>query len=408
MMTKREGQSKMIIQPKVRGFICTTAHPVGCDAHVKEQIDYVKAQGKVEGPKRVLVIGASTGYGLASRIVSTFGSGASTIGVFFEKPAGGARTASAGWYNTAAFEKYAKAEGFYATSLNGDAFSDALKEQTIARIKEDLGQVDMVVYSLASPRRMHPKTGELHGSVLKPIGTSYTNKTVDVNSGEVTSITLEPANQDEIDNTIAVMGGEDWAFWIDALKEAGVLADGAVTVAYSYIGPKVTHAVYREGTIGAAKDDLEATALRLNEQLGDTGGRAYVSVNKALVTQASAAIPVVPLYISLLYRTMKEKGLHEGCIEQIYRLYADRIYAANTEVDEKGRIRIDDWEMREDVQSEVDKLWEQVTTENLSTIGDIAGYRSEFMKLFGFGVAGIDYDQDVDPNVGIAGIVVEE
>jgi enoyl-[acyl-carrier protein] reductase/trans-2-enoyl-CoA reductase (NAD+) len=408
MMTKREGQSKMIIQPKVRGFICTTAHPVGCEAHVKEQIDYVKAQGKVEGPKRVLVIGASTGYGLASRIVSTFGSGASTIGVFFEKPAGGARTASAGWYNTAAFEKVAKAEGFYATSLNGDAFSDALKEQTIARIKEDLGQVDMVVYSLASPRRMHPKTGELHSSVLKPIGTSYTNKTVDVNSGEVTSITLEPANQDEIDNTIAVMGGEDWAFWIDALKEAGVLADGAVTVAYSYIGPKVTHAVYREGTIGAAKDDLEATALRLNDQLGATGGRAYVSVNKALVTQASAAIPVVPLYISLLYRTMKEKGLHEGCIEQIYRLYADRIYAASTEVDEKGRIRIDDWEMREDVQAEVDKLWEQVSTENLSSIGDIAGYRSEFMKLFGFGVEGIDYDQDVDPNVGISGIVVEE
>jgi enoyl-[acyl-carrier protein] reductase/trans-2-enoyl-CoA reductase (NAD+) len=256
----------MIIQPKVRGFICTTAHPVGCEAHVKEQIDFVKAQGKVNGPKRVLVIGSSTGYGLASRIVSTFGSGASTIGVFFEKAAVGVRTASAGWYNTAAFEKFAKAEGFYASSLNGDAFSDALKEQTIARIKEDLGQIDMVVYSLASPRRMNPKTGELHASVLKPIGKSYTNKTVDVNSGEVTSVTLEPASQDEIDNTVAVMGGEDWAMWIDALTEAGVLADGAVTVAYSYIGPKVTHAVYREGTIGAAKDDLEATAHRIHDE----------------------------------------------------------------------------------------------------------------------------------------------
>lgn len=398
----------MIIQPKVRGFICTTAHPVGCEAHVKEQIDFVKSQGKVNGPKRVLVIGSSTGYGLASRIVSTFGSGASTIGVFFEKAAGGVRTASAGWYNTAAFEKFAKAEGFYASSLNGDAFSDALKEQTIARIKEDLGQVDMVVYSLASPRRMHPKTGELHSSVLKPIGKSYTNKTVDVNSGEVTSVTLEPATQDEIVNTVAVMGGEDWAMWIDALTDAGVLADGAVTVAYSYIGPKVTHAVYREGTIGAAKDHLEATAHRIHEQLATKGGRAYVSVNKALVTQASAAIPVVPLYISLLYRTMKEKGLHEGCIEQIYRLYADRIYAAETAVDEQGRIRIDDWEMRADVQAEVDQLWESVSTDNLSEIGDIAGYRTEFMKLFGFGLEGVNYELDVEQNVGIDGIVVEE
>jgi enoyl-[acyl-carrier protein] reductase/trans-2-enoyl-CoA reductase (NAD+) len=398
----------MIIQPKVRGFICTTAHPVGCEAHVKEQIDFVKAQGKVDGPKRVLVIGSSTGYGLASRIVSTFGSGASTIGVFFEKPAGGARTASAGWYNTAAFEKFAKAEGFYASSLNGDAFSDALKEQTIARIKEDLGAVDMVVYSLASPRRMHPKTGELFSSVLKPIGSTFSDKTVDVNSGEVTQVTIEPASDEEIKNTIAVMGGEDWEMWIDALSEAGVLAEGAVTVAYSYIGPKVTHAVYREGTIGAAKDDLEATALRLNKQLATNGGRAYVSVNKALVTQASAAIPVVPLYISLLFKTMKEKGLHEGCIEQIYRLYADRIYADVTEVDEKGRIRIDDWEMREDVQAEVDQLWTQVSTANLEEIGDIAGYREDFMKLFGFGLSGVDYDQDVDPNVHIAGIVVEE
>lgn len=394
----------MIIKPKVRGFICTTAHPQGCAEHVREQVDFVKKQGKIEGPKKVLVIGASTGYGLASRIVSTFGCGASTIGVFFERPASGARTATAGWYNSAAFEKLAKEAGHYASSLNGDAFSDELKQQTIDRIKQDLGQVDMVVYSLASPRRTHPKTGETHSSVLKPIGETFSNKTVDIHSGEVTTVTLDPASEEEVKNTIAVMGGEDWEMWIDALRDAGVLADGAVTVAYSYIGPKVTHAVYREGTIGRAKDDLEATGLRLNDRLASVGGRAYVSVNKALVTQASAAIPVVPLYISLLYRTMKEKGIHEGCIEQMYRLYAERLYASQTEVDDKGRIRVDDWEMRADVQSEVDQLWDSVTTENLKEISDIEGYRTEFMKLFGFGLAGVDYEAETDPNVEIEGV----
>lgn len=391
---------KMKIEPKIRGFICTTAHPEGCAQHVQEQINYVKQNRPISGPKKVLVIGASTGYGLASRITSTFGSGADTIGVFFERPASGKRTASAGWYNTAAFEQAARADGYYAKSINGDAFSDEIKQETIELIKEQFGQVDMVVYSLASPRRTHPKTGETFSSVLKPIGQSFTNKTVDTNSGEVSSVTIEPANEEEIEHTVAVMGGEDWEMWMDALEQAGVLADGAVTVAYSYIGPEVTHAVYREGTIGRAKEHLEETAHRLSDRLSAKGGRAFVSVNKALVTQASAAIPVVPLYISLLFKVMKEKGIHEGCIEQIYRLYADRLYAdEETLVDEKGRIRVDDLEMRTDIQAEVDALWGQVNSENLADISDIEGYRTEFLKLFGFGIDGVDYEADTDPVV---------
>lgn len=391
---------KMKIEPKIRGFICTTAHPEGCAQHVQEQINYVKQNRPISGPKKVLVIGASTGYGLASRITSTFSSGADTIGVFFERPASGKRTASAGWYNTAAFEQAARADGYYAKSINGDAFSDEIKQETIELIKEQFGQVDMVVYSLASPRRTHPKTGETFSSVLKPIGQSFTNKTVDTNSGEVSSVTIEPANEEEIEHTVAVMGGEDWEMWMDALEQAGVLADGAVTVAYSYIGPEVTHAVYREGTIGRAKEHLEETAHRLSDRLSAKGGRAFVSVNKALVTQASAAIPVVPLYISLLFKVMKEKGIHEGCIEQIYRLYADRLYAdEETLVDEKGRIRVDDLEMRTDIQAEVDALWGQVNSENLADISDIEGYRTEFLKLFGFGIDGVDYEADTDPVV---------
>lgn len=390
----------MIIEPKIRGFICTTAHPEGCAQHVQEQIDYVKSQPKIAGPKKVLVIGASTGYGLASRIVATFGAGADTIGVFFERPGSEKRTASAGWYNTAAFEKAARAEGYIAKSINGDAFSHEIKAETIALIKEQFGQVDMVVYSLASPRRTHPETGETFSSVLKPIGATYTNKTVDTNSGEVTEVSIDPATEEEIRHTVAVMGGEDWEMWIQALDEAGVLAAGATTVAYSYIGPEITHAVYREGTIGRAKDHLEATAHRLHERLSANGGRAYVSVNKALVTQSSAAIPVVPLYISLLFKVMKEKGVHEGCIEQLYRLFAERLYVdGDVAVDEDGRIRLDDLEMRDDVQAEVDALWDKVNTDNLHELSDFAGYQAEFLKLFGFGLDGVDYSAETNPDV---------
>ncbi|WP_270170041.1 enoyl-ACP reductase FabV [Paenibacillus sp. SYP-B4298] len=391
----------MIIQPKTRGFICTTAHPEGCARQVQRQIDYVKGQAAIQGPRNVLVVGASTGYGLASRIVSAFASGANTIGVYFDKPAEGARTASAGWYNSAAFEAAAQEAGSKSFSIVGDAFSDEIKAQTIDLIRSELGSVDLVVYSVASPRRVHPKTGEVFSSVIKPLGDTYTNKTVNFHSGEVTEARIEPATEDEVRQTIAVMGGEDWQMWIDALREAGVLAEGATTVAYSYIGPEITHAVYREGTIGKAKNDLEATALRLNDQLSSQGGRAYVSVNKALVTQSSSAIPVVPLYISALYKVMKEKELHEGCIEQMYRLFSERLYAAQTPVDEKGLIRVDDWEMREDVQAEVEKLWAELSTENVYELSDLEGYRREFFQLFGFDTEGVDYEADVNPEVAI-------
>jgi enoyl-[acyl-carrier protein] reductase/trans-2-enoyl-CoA reductase (NAD+) len=388
----------LIIKPKTRGFICTTAHPLGCAHQVLEQINYVKSQKPIQGPKKVLVIGASTGYGLASRITATFGAGADTIGVFFERSASEGRTATAGWYNTVEFEKQARESGYLAESINGDAFSNDIKQQTIDLIRTKLGQVDMVVYSLASPRRTHPNTGEVFASVLKPLGGTYSNKTVNFHTGEVTDVTIEAANEDEIRQTVAVMGGEDWEMWIHALQEAGVLADGATTLAYSYIGPAITQAVYREGTIGKAKDHLEATALSLNKELQASGGRAFVSVNKALVTQSSSAIPVVPLYISLLYKVMKEKGLHEGCIEQMYRLFSNQLYNGNKAVvDEKGRIRVDDWEMRNDVQEEVDVLWAKVSTDNLAEISDIEGYRKEFFKLFGFEINSIDYEADVTP-----------
>ncbi|WP_044209983.1 enoyl-ACP reductase FabV [Flammeovirga sp. OC4] len=394
----------MIIEPKTRGFICLTAHPTGCEQNVINQIDYVKSKGEINGAKKVLVIGASTGFGLASRITSAFGSGASTIGVFLEKGPSAGRPASPGWYNSAAFEKHAAEAGLYAKSINGDAFSNEIKQQTIDMIKEDLGQVDLVIYSLASPVRKNPNTGKRHKSVLKPIGDVFSNKTVDFHTGNVTEVTIQPANEDDIANTVEVMGGEDWEMWIDAMKEAGVLADGCQTFAYSYIGPKLTEPVYRKGTIGAAKDDLEATSFKIAEKLKEINGNAVVSVNKALVTQASSAIPVIPLYISLLYKTMKEKGIHEGCIEQIQRLYADRIYGDDMQLDEKGRIRIDDWEMREDVQAEVDKLWAIATTENLSEIGDLKGYSDDFFNLFGFKVEGVDYDADVNEVVEIPSI----
>lgn len=381
----------MIIEPRMRGFICLTAHPDGCAQNVKNQIEYVKSKGKIDGAKKVLVIGASTGFGLASRITSAFGSGAATIGVFFEKEPSEGKTATPGYYNSAAFEKEAEKAGLYAKSINGDAFSDEIKKQTIDLIKKDLGQVDLVIYSLASPVRMHPKTGVLHRSSLKPIGKKFTNKTVDFHTGNISEVSIEPAVQEDIENTVVVMGGEDWSMWMNAMKEAGVLADGAMTVAYSYIGPEVTEAVYRKGTIGRAKDHLEATAFEITKDLKSINGKAYVSVNKALVTQASSAIPVIPLYISLLYKTMKEKGIHEGCIEQMQRLFAERLFANNIAVDDNGRIRVDDWEMRDDVQAEVSKLWDIATTENLSEIGDLAGYKNDFLNLFGFGFEGVDY-----------------
>ena len=392
----------MVIKPKVRGFVCVTAHPLGCAAHVQQQIDYVKAKGPIKnGPKKVLVIGASTGYGLASRITAAFGSNAATLGIFFERPSEEGRPATPGWYNTIAFTNAAHAAGLYAKNINGDAFSDEIKRQTIETIKADLGQVDLVVYSLASPRRTHPKTGAVHKSVLKPVGTTFSNKTVDTDKGIVSDITIEPATEAEIADTTAVMGGEDWEMWINALEEAKVLAPGATSVAYSYIGPEVTWPIYKNGTIGLAKNDLERSAKKIDAQLKAHGyGRAFISVNKALVTQASSAIPVVPLYISILYKIMKAKGTHEGCIEQIQRLFATQMYnGASLHFDEGGRVRIDDWEMRPDVQSEVRQIWPTVTTENLDAKTDIVGYRREFLKLFGFGVEGIDYEAEVEPHV---------
>ena len=395
----------MKIEPRMRGFICLTAHPDGCAKNVKNQIDYVKSKGQIDGAKRVLVIGASTGFGLASRISSAFGCGAGTIGVFFEKPPTAGRTASPGWYNSAAFENEAQNAGLYAKSINGDAFSDEIKQQVINAIKADLGQIDLVIYSLASPVRMHPKTGVLHRSVLKPIGTTFTNKTVDFHTGNVSQVSIEPATDEDIENTITVMGGEDWSMWIDALKKENLLAAKATTIAYSYIGPKVTEAVYRKGTIGRAKDDLEATAFSITKNLEQIGGKAFVSVNKALVTQASSAIPVIPLYISLLYKLMKADLTHEGCIEQIQRLYSQRLYIGNAiPTDEQGRIRIDDWEMKESIQNQVAQLWQEATTQTLPQIGDLAGYKQDFLNLFGFGFEGVDYDSDQNEMVAVRSI----
>lgn len=392
----------MIIQPKSRGFICTTAHPVGCAKQVQAQIDYVKQQPALNGPKNVLVIGASTGYGLASRIVAAFGAKANTIGVYFDKPAEGARTASAGWYNSAAFEQAASEEGLKSFSIVGDAFSDEIKQQTIDLIKSEFGKVDLIVYSVASPRRIHPKTGETFSSVIKPLHDVYSNKTVNFHNGDVSVATIEPASDDELRQTIAVMGGEDWKMWIDALQQSEAMTADATTVAYSYIGPKITHAVYHDGTIGAAKNDLQQTADIIHEQLQKTGGRSFISVNKALVTQSSSAIPVVPLYISALYKVMKEAGTHEGCIEQMYRLFASNLYNdGEIIVDEKRQIRIDDLEMKPEIQEAVAVAWEQLATENVYELTDLEGYRNEFFGLFGFNVDGIDYEADVDPIVNI-------
>ena len=392
----------MVVTPKVRGFICTTAHPVGCAKHVAEQIAVVKNRGPIaNGPKKVLVIGSSTGYGLSSRIAAAFGSGASTIGVFFEKPAEADKCGTAGWYNSAAFENEARSAGLYARSFNGDAFSDAMKAEVIAAIKSDLGQVDCVVYSLASPRRTDPKSGEVYKSVLKPIGQSYTNRNLNTSTGVVDEITIQPAEGDDVAQTVAVMGGEDWQMWIDALLAEGLLAKGVQTVAYSYIGPEITWPIYKNGTIGRAKEDLERVQRELDAKLKPLDGKAWVSVNKALVTQASSAIPVVPLYISLLYKVMKAEGTHEDCIEQMDRLFRDRLYNGNPQPDEAGRIRIDDWEMAPAVQKLVDQRWTEVNTDNLREIADFDGYQAGFLKLFGFGLNGVDYTADVDTAVKV-------
>jgi enoyl-[acyl-carrier protein] reductase/trans-2-enoyl-CoA reductase (NAD+) len=387
----------MVIEPKIRGFLCTTAHPEGCRAGVEEQIRHVQKGGPIAGgPKKALIIGSSTGYGLASRIAAAFGSGAATLGVGFERPSERGRTASPGWYQNAAFDEAAHKAGLYAKTLNGDAFSSEMKAEVVDLLKKEVGPVDLFVYSLAAPRRTHPVTGVSYRSTLKPIGKPYTNKTLDFNTGVVSEVTLDPASPEEVEHTIQVMGGEDWEMWTDLLLKEGLLAPGAKVLAYSYIGPDVTQPVYRNGTIGAAKDHLEKTAARLMEKLKPVGAEAYVSVNKALVTQASSAIPFMPLYISILYKVMKEKGLQEGCIEQMDRLFRERLYTGGkVPTDAEGRIRVDDWEMRDDVQEAVKRLWPEVTTENLAEKSDGQGYKSDFLRLFGFGYEGVDYSADI-------------
>ncbi len=384
------------VKPMIINNVCLTTHPDGCAAMVNEQIDWSKAQKKIDGPKNALIIGCSTGYGLSSRIAAAFSSGAGTIGVSFEKLPTAKKTGSPGFYNNAEFDKKSQEAGIYSKTLNGDAYSNDIKEEVISLIKEKFEKVDLIVYSLASPVRMDPATGILHKSTLKPIGETFAAKSVDFMKEIVKEFTIEPAGEGDVENTVKVMGGEDWEIWINMLSEAGVLAEGVKTVAYSYIGPEVTATVYRKGTIGKAKENLEATGLKLDEKLKPIGGRAFVSVNKALVTRASAYIPVVSLYISILFKIMKAKGNHEGCMEQIYRLYDERLYVeGETPVDSEGRIRIDDLEMREDIQAEVSVLWDKVSTETLSEVTDIIGYRKDFLQLHGFDVEGIDYGKDV-------------
>ncbi|MCC3701437.1 trans-2-enoyl-CoA reductase family protein [Rouxiella badensis] len=387
----------MIIKPKIRGFICTTTHPIGCEANVREQIAYVKAQGKLkDGPKRVLVIGASTGYGLASRINAAFGADAATIGVFFEKPGSESKTGSAGWYNSAAFDKAAKEEGLYSKSINGDAFSNECRDTVIKLIKEDLGQIDLVVYSLASPVRKLPDSGELVRSALKPIGEPYESTALDTNKDKLVTAVVEPANEQEIADTIKVMGGQDWELWMNALEDAGVLADGAKSVAYSYIGTELTWPIYWHGTLGKAKEDLDRAAQAIDTRLKSKGGSANVAVLKSVVTQASAAIPVMPLYIAISFKIMKEQGIHEGTIEQIQRLFATKLYNNSVpDTDDKNRLRLDDWELRDEVQKTCGVIWSQLTDDNIYELTDYQGYKDEFLRLFGFGLKGVDYDADV-------------
>jgi len=398
----------VIIQPKTRGFICTTTHPTGCEANVAEQIAKVKAGGEVaNGPKKVLVIGASTGYGLASRITAAFGSGAATLGVFLEKPATEKKPGSAGWYNSAAFEKAAHQAGLYAKSINGDAFSNEVRAKAIELIKADLGQVDLVVYSLASPVRKLPDTGEVVRSVLKPIGETYKATAVDTSKDVLIQAEVEPASEEEIANTVTVMGGEDWELWMQALLEAGVLAEGVKTVSYSYIGTDITWPIYWHGALGKAKEDMDRAASALRERLAPVKGSANVAVLKSVVTQASAAIPVMPLYIAICFKVMKEQGIHEGVLEQIDRMFRTQLYkAGGPELDDNQRIRMDDWELRDEVQNAVKEIWPQVTNDNLFQLSDYQGYKDEFLKLFGFGVSGVDYEADVDPVVPFEPVTV--
>ena len=390
----------MIIKPKIRGFICTTTHPQGCVENVREQIAYTQQSGEIkDGAKRVLVIGASSGYGLSSRIAAAFGSGAATIGVFFEKPGTERKTGTAGWYNAAAFDAEAKAAGLYSKSLNGDAFSHEAKAKTIDLIKEDLGQIDLVVYSLASPVRKMPDTGEVVRSCLKPIGEPYKSTAIDTNKDVIINAEVEPATEEEIAATVTVMGGEDWELWIDALDNAGVLAPGAKTVAYSYIGSDITWPIYWDGALGKAKQDLDRAATAINERLAKTGGQGNIAVLKSVVTQASSAIPVMPLYLSMVFKVMKEKGLHEGCMEQVQRLFATGLYGDTAEMDDGNRFRIDDWELREDIQQACRDMWPQITSENLFDMTDYQYYKDEFLKLFGFGIESVDYEADVSPLV---------
>ncbi|SHF05498.1 enoyl-ACP reductase FabV [Vibrio gazogenes] len=393
----------MIIKPKIRGFICTTTHPVGCEANVREQIAYTQSQGSVDNaPKRVLVVGSSSGYGLSSRIAAAFGGGAATIGVFFEKPGTEKKPGTAGFYNAAAFDKCAHEAGLYAKSINGDAFSHEAKQKAIELIQQDLGQIDLVVYSLASPVRKMPDSGELVRSALKPIGETYTSTAVDTNRDVIIEASIEPATEQEIEDTVTVMGGQDWELWINALNEAGVLADGCKTVAYSYIGTELTWPIYWDGALGRAKMDLDRAATALNQQLSAKQGSANVAVLKSVVTQASSAIPVMPLYISMVFKKMREEGVHEGCMGQIYRLFSERLYRADGQapaVDDHNRLRLDDWELREDIQQHCRDLWPQITTENIKQLTDYEAYKEEFLKLFGFGIDGVDYDADVNPAV---------
>jgi enoyl-[acyl-carrier protein] reductase/trans-2-enoyl-CoA reductase (NAD+) len=395
----------MIIKPRVRGFMCITTHPTGCEANVKNQIDYIKRQGSIDAPKRVLVIGSSTGYGLAARITAAFGGGASTLGIFFEKPGTERKPGTAGWYNSAAFHQFAEQEGLYAKSINGDAFSTEVKEKAIATIKQDLGQVDLVIYSLAAPRRQHPVSGEVFNSTLKPVGKSVTMRGINTDKEEIQEFSLDAASDQEISDTVAVMGGEDWQMWMDALEQAGVLADGAKTTAFTYIGEKITWDLYWDGTIGQAKKDLDSKVLSIREQLASSGGDARVSVLKAVVTQASSAIPIMPLYLAMLFKEMKANGTHEGCIEQLYRLVTECLYGTNPRTDEVGRLRVDELEMQPEVQASVAQAWANISTENLAELTDFTGYKKEFLNLFGFEMDGVDYDADVNPEVAIRNLV---
>jgi enoyl-[acyl-carrier protein] reductase/trans-2-enoyl-CoA reductase (NAD+) len=396
----------MVIKPKIRGFICTNAHPVGCSEHVQEQINYVKQQGALKNaPKNVLVIGASTGYGLASRITAAFGGGAKTLGIFFEKEGTERKTGSAGWYNTAAFQNAADEAGLWSKNINGDAFSNEIKQKTIDTIKADLGKVDLVIYSLASPRRTDPNTGEVYSSTLKPIGNAVTTKNLNTSKREIDEITVEAATQDDIDNTIKVMGGEDWEMWIDTLKEADVLADNFKTTAYTYIGKELTWPIYGHATIGKAKEDLDRATVAIKESTKALNGQAYVSSLNAVVTQASSAIPIMPLYISALFKVMKADGTYEGTIEQIHGLFTENLYGEAPRFDDGGHLFQNYKELEDDVQARIQAVWDKVDTSTIDELTDYAGYHNEFLRLFGFGIESVDYEQDVEPVQTIANMI---